>query len=152
MHPVSRKCFSCDRFSLSYFILMMREYEINSSHMDIDLFTMSPEITGTTFYVPPWTSFESTWTIFGFKMSFPEIFSISGIVSFPESEITDAFFLILILFDSSSGLHAFHVEMSQITVFFETLDVEIYGPIITHISMFCIDEFLGHAYHLRDKL
>jgi hypothetical protein len=103
----------------------MRKYEIAATHMNIDLFTMPPEITGTTLYMPSWSSFESFWSIFRFKMCFPEILAIGFIISFPESEITETLFFVFILFDPCSGFHTFQVEMSEITVFFETLDIKV---------------------------
>jgi len=135
VHPIGGKCFTSYSFCLSYFILMMRKYEIDSSHMNIDLFTMPPEITSATFYMPTWSPFESFWSIFGLEICFPEIFSISRIISFPESKITHTFFFILILFDPYSSFHPLYIEMSQISIFFEALDIKIDRSIITHISM-----------------
>ncbi len=80
MHPIRRKSFASQCLGLSYFILMMREYEINSAHMDIYLFTVSPQITRTTLDMPPWSSFESFWSFFCIKMSLPKIFPIRNIV------------------------------------------------------------------------
>lgn len=136
MHPVGRKCFPCQRFCLCYFILMMGEYEIDSPHMDIYLFTMSPEITGAAFDVPAWPPFQFFCSILGLKLGFPEIFTISIVVSFPECEITDAFFFIFILLDSCTGFHTFHVEVSEVTIFFKALDIKIDRSVITHVGVF----------------
>ena len=67
MHPVSRKSLSSDRFSLCYLVLMMWKYQINSTHMDIYLLAMSPEITGATFYMPTWSSFQKDMSRFSSK-------------------------------------------------------------------------------------
>ncbi len=135
VHPIIAKCFSCDSFRLSDFILMMRENEITPTHMNIYLFTMTPHITSTTLDMPPWSSFED-YSIRStplvrydvlpplsgghLKCCFPEILSISWIIAFPESKITHIFFFILIRFGSFSGtcFHTFHIQMCQISIVF----------------------------------
>ena len=107
MHPVVGKCFSCDGFCLSYFILMVGKDEIYSTHVYIDLFSVSPEVTGATLYMPTWSAFECFCSFFCFKMSFPKVLAIVGIVTFPERKIADTFFFIFVLFDASACFHAF---------------------------------------------
>lgn len=115
---------------------MMWKDEIYTAHVDIDLFSVSPEITSTTLYMPSWSSFECFCSIFCLKLCLPKIFTISAIVSFPESEIADTFFFIFILFDSRPGFHPFHVEMREVTIFFEAFDVKIDRAIVTYVGVF----------------
>lgn len=152
MHPILGECFSGDALRLCYLVLMMREDEIHASHMDIDLLAKSPEITSTTLYMPSWPSFQRFFAFTCLKIGFPEILPISGIISFPESEVTDTFFFIFILLHARASFHAFHVEVGEVTIIFEALDIKIYGTVITDIGMFLVDQFLCHADHLWNQL
>jgi len=105
---------------------MMREDEIHSSHMNIYLFTVSPEITGATFYMPSWASLEGFDTFFCFKFCLPEVFTIRGVISFPQSEITHIFFIIFIAVYSSTCFHTLHIQMCEVTIIFGTFYVKIY--------------------------
>lgn len=130
----------------------MREDEIHASHMDIDLLTKSPQITGTTLDMPPRSSFQRFFAFTCLETGFPEILSISGIISFPESEVADAFFFIFILFHTCTSFHAFHVEVGEVAIIFEALDIKIYGTVITDIGMFLVDQFLRHTDHFWNQL
>ncbi len=58
MEPIVGEFLASICLRLSYLVLMMGEYEITTTHMDIDLCTKKFQITGTTFDMPSWPSFE----------------------------------------------------------------------------------------------
>lgn len=127
MHPIGTKCFSGDSFCLSDFILVMWEDEITSTHMNIYLFTMPPHITSTTLNMPSWSSFQCLFSFSSLKGCFPEICTISWIISFPESKVAHIFFFVFIRFGSfpSSCFHTFHIQMGQVSIIFGCLDIKI---------------------------
>lgn len=99
---------------------MVGEYEIATSHVYVYLFAVSPEVAGAALDMPSWPSFEGFHSSLRLEARFPEIITIRRIISFPESEIADTFFFVLVLFHPCPGLHAFHIQMSEIPVVFET--------------------------------
>ena len=60
MEPIVCEFLASICLRLSHFVLMMGEYEIATTHMDIDLCTKKFQITGTTLDVPAWTTLEDS--------------------------------------------------------------------------------------------
>lgn len=58
MEPIVGEFFASICLRLSHFVLMMGEYEIAASHMDIDLCTEELHITCATLDMPSWTTLE----------------------------------------------------------------------------------------------
>jgi hypothetical protein len=69
---------------------------------------------------------------------------------FPECEITDALFLVLIAPNASGGSEFFQIQMSEMTIVGEPIDAKINRTILRLISTIAFKEFSDHLDHLAD--
>ena len=144
MHPVSCKNLIVAALALCDLILMVREDQVLSASVNIDLLSKIflrhyralnvPARTAVT----PWRS--PVWLAFLLRL--------------PENEIKGIFLLVLAghLKCTESGLKIVQVLMGKLAVFFKFLHTEIHGSVRCRISIALVHKGLDHADHAVDFL
>lgn len=157
MKPIFCELLSCEGFRLCYLILMMRKYQIDSPHMDIDLIPEKVTITSTTFDMPPWSSFDILLFTIESDSDRPLVLTIRfSIVCLPEGEVSYLLFIIFIIIDPDTRDHPLEVEVREMPVLFELRYTIIYRSVFCEVGISLLQESiddLAHIlYELRDRL
>lgn len=135
MYPVATKFFPSIGFTLSDFVLVMRKYVINSSHMEINLWTKILHNTSTTLYMPSRATLDKYFFFSDLKLSLPKIIPISFfVITFPKYKVSHTFFFILIIIDSNACFHSLYIEICELSVAFKFFYTIVDTSIVSEIG------------------
>jgi hypothetical protein len=152
MHPIFGEWFTSICLSLCNLVLMMRENEITSTHMDIDLWPEEFHITSGTLDMPTWSSLEYFFLSVYCDLYLPRVLSIRFlIVCLPEGEVSNLFLVIFIVIYSNTGYHSLHIKVSEFTVFSEFGHAIVYTPIFCEIGISLLDETIDNQSHIWNE-
>jgi hypothetical protein len=153
MEPIFRELFSCESLSLGYLVLMMREHEVDSSHVDVDLISEKMPITCTTLDMPAWSSVDFPLFSIDADIYSPFILTIRfSVICLPECEVSDLLFIVFVIIDADARYHPLEVEVSEITIFLKFCDTIVDTPIIREIGISLPHESIDDLTHIVDKL
>jgi hypothetical protein len=132
---------------------MVWENEIHPTHMDIDLIPEKMAITGTTFDMPTWTSFDCFFLSIEHHSDTPLIFPITHcIIGFPECKIRDLLLIVFIISYSDTRYHPIEIEMCEFSIFSEFTHTIIDTPILSEIGISLLHESIDNLAHIIDEL
>ena len=144
MHPVCCKVLVVGALTLGNLVLMVREYQILASGMNINLLAQVAFGHNGALNMPARTSVA--------PRRLPE--RLPFLFRLPEHEIVGVFLAFLTgdLDFTESGLKLIQVLMGQLSVFLKGTCPEVHGPVPGHIGVVLVDKGLYHLQHAADFL
>ena len=119
---------------------MVREYVINPATMNIDLRTQQPSGHSTALNMPAGPA--------AAPRTVPADVTIFFIPRFPECEIANALFLVLIASNPAGGSEFFEILMRKVAVIGESIDAKIDRTIFRLVRVVAFEKFPDHLDHL----
>jgi hypothetical protein len=119
---------------------MVREYVINSATMNIDLRIQQPSGHSTALNMPAGPA--------AAPRTVPADVTIFFIPRFPECEIANALFLVLIASNSAGGSEFFQIQMRKVAVIGKPIDAKINETILSLVRLVAFEKFSDHLDHL----
>ncbi len=144
MHPVFRKFPVVGRFRLGDLILMMREDQVFTARVDINLISQIPFAHDRALDMPARTSFTPG--------RFPE--RLPFLLRLPQHEIQRILLLLLAGHQQGTAAAAQIVQIlvREFTILAKTPGLKIHRAVLPHIGMILVDQRLDHLDHAPDLL
>ena len=131
---------------------MVREDEIDSAHVDIDLITEKVSITCATLNMPSWTSFDNFFLTVECDRYCPLVLPIIlRIICLPESKVCNLFLVIFIIFHANTRYHPLEVEVGEFSIVLEFADTIIDTSIVSEVRISLLDESINEFSHIIDQ-
>jgi len=148
VEPVRGEITTAGAEALSYFVLMVREHEIDATRMHVEGITKVFRDHCGALEVPAGAAL-APW-------GFPEIFAVSFAASLPEHEVRNTIFLVFIGVGACvlgfPEIELAFVEVGEFSVILEGSDFEIHRAILGGVGVAFFDQRFDHRHLLRDVL